>query len=70
MLAAIVAVALAVYWLRFDHALHAENRYYMRTAFVVVTPILGALAAVFALRAEDRLKLPLPSRLIQVSAAR
>jgi len=64
--AAIVAVALAVYWLRFDHALHAENRYYMRTAFVVVTPLLGALAALFALRAEDRLKLPLLSRLIQV----
>ena len=64
--AAIVAMALAVYWLRFDHALHAENRYYMRTAFVVVTPIFGALAAVFALRAEDRLKLPLPSRLMQV----
>jgi hypothetical protein len=63
--AAVVAVALAVYWLRFDPALHTENRYYMRTAFVVVTPILGALAALFALRADGRLRLPLPPRLIE-----
>ena len=46
--AAMVAIGLAVYWLRLDHAIHAENRYYMRTVFVIVTPILGGLAAVFA----------------------
>ena len=33
--AAIVAVALAVYWLWFDHALHTENRYFMRTALLI-----------------------------------
>jgi hypothetical protein len=57
----VVAVALAVYWLWFDHSLHAENRYYLRTVIVVATPVLGALAALFALDAEGRLKLPAPT---------
>jgi hypothetical protein len=57
---AMVAVALAVYWLWFDHALHAENRYYLRTVIVLATPVLGALAALFALDAEGRRKLPVP----------
>jgi hypothetical protein len=55
---AIVACALAVYWLRFDHSLHTQNRYYVRTAIFFITPILGALAALTALRADDRLHLP------------
>jgi hypothetical protein len=50
--AAIVALALAVYWLSLDHGLHAANRYYMRTVLVAVTPVLGALAAIYAVRAE------------------
>jgi hypothetical protein len=54
--AAIVAVALCAYWLRFDHALHADNRYYLRTALLVVTPMLGALAGMHALSAEGRLR--------------
>ena len=62
--AAMVAIVLAVYWLWLDHAIHAENRYYMRTAVVVITPILGALAALFALRAEGGPLLPLSARVI------
>lgn len=58
--AAIVAVALALYWLWFDHALHASNRYYMRTVLVIVTPILGGLAAVYALNADGWLRLAKP----------
>ena len=54
--AAIVAAALAVYWLWFDHALHADNRYYLRTLLLVVTPMLGALAGMHALYAEGRLQ--------------
>jgi hypothetical protein len=50
--AAIVALALAVYWLSLDHGLHAANRYYMRTILVAVTPVLGALAAMYAVRSE------------------
>src|SRR6202011_2413423 len=61
---AIVAVALAAYWLWFDHALHTDNRYYMRTALLIATPLLGALAAVQALRADGRLRAPLPPRLL------
>ena len=54
--AAIVAAALAVYWLWFDHALHADNRYYLRTLLLVVTPMLSALAGMHALNAEGRLQ--------------
>ena len=54
---AIVALALVVYWLWFDHALHTQNRYYMRTAIFFVTPVLGGLAVLRALRLEARLDL-------------
>jgi hypothetical protein len=53
-------MALALYWLRFDHALHTQNRYYLRTALLIATLGLGALAAAFALDAEGRLNLPIP----------
>ncbi len=55
---AIVAAALAVYWLHFDHSLHTQNRYYVRTAIFFVTPVAGALAALCALRAEGSLRVP------------
>jgi hypothetical protein len=55
---AIVAVALAVYWLHFDHSLHTQNRYYARTAIFFVMPVAGALAALCALRAEGHLRVP------------
>jgi hypothetical protein len=54
------AAALALYWLRFDHALHAENRYYLRTVLLVVTPGLGAMAAAYALDADGRLDRRIP----------
>jgi len=56
---AIVALALAVYWLHFDHSLHTQNRYYVRTAIFLLTPPAGALAALAALRAEGRLHVPI-----------
>ncbi len=43
---------LAVYWLHFDHSVHASSRYYLRTALVVVTPLLGTLAALAAMTRE------------------
>ena len=58
--ALIVAMALAVYWLRFDDALHAQNRYYLRTALLLATLGLGAMAAAFALDADGRFNLPIP----------
>lgn len=58
--ASIVAAALVVYWLWFDHTIHSDNRYYLRTVIIVATPMLGALAMVHALSADGRLALPLP----------
>lgn len=48
----LVTAALGVYWLWFDQSLHAENRYYLRTVLIVVTPLLGLLAASRVLRAS------------------
>ncbi|HLA20574.1 MAG TPA: hypothetical protein VJZ74_03855, partial [Pseudolabrys sp.] len=53
--AVVVAAALALYWLWFDHVLHADNRYYMRTALVIATPLFGVPAALRALNADGRL---------------
>jgi hypothetical protein len=47
-----VTIELASYWLWFDQSLHATNRYYYRTALVVVTPVLGVLAVAKAFNAE------------------
>jgi hypothetical protein len=43
--ALIVISALIIYWLWLDHSVLASNRYYLRTALVIVTPAFGALAA-------------------------
>ena len=49
---AVSAIALLVYWLQFDQWVHASNRYYLRTALVVITPAFGVMSAVYAMRAE------------------
>lgn len=54
----LVAAGLAAYWLWFDHALHTQNRYYIRTVIFFATPVLGGLAALRVVRAEDGLCLP------------
>jgi hypothetical protein len=56
----VVLVGLTAYWLAFDHALHTEYRYYLRTVLLMEIPALGGLAAAYALRVDDRLKLPAP----------
>jgi hypothetical protein len=62
---AVSAIALLIYWLQFDHWIHASNRYYLRTALVVISPAFGILSAVFAMRADDaRVDCP---RLLQVA---
>jgi hypothetical protein len=55
-----VAVVLTIYWLRFDHAIHASSRYYLRTALVIATPVFGALAALSAVSADGGLAFLLP----------
>ena len=44
--------ALTIYWLHFDHSLHADSRYYLRTALVLAIPLLGALATITAMIRE------------------
>jgi hypothetical protein len=56
--AGICALALAIYWLRFDGWLLAEARYQLRTILLIATPILGLFAAVHAMRDEDRRQSP------------
>jgi hypothetical protein len=58
--ATLVTIALCAYWLWFDHTLHADNRYYLRTALLVGTPMLGAFATFRAVEADGRLNFPLP----------
>jgi hypothetical protein len=56
---AIVAALLAAYWVLADHGLHAADRYYLRTILVIVTPMLGVLAAMHVLSADGRQILPI-----------
>jgi hypothetical protein len=57
--AGVTAATLAVYWLRFDHGLLAENRYYLRTLLLIATPAFAVTATVHALLAESWLAIPL-----------
>jgi hypothetical protein len=43
---------LSIYWLHFDHSVHASSRYYLRTALVIATPLFGALAVLTAMTRE------------------
>jgi len=51
---------LCVYWMDFDHSVHANSRYYLRTALVVATPLLGVMAAFAAMTKEGIILDPLP----------
>ncbi len=60
--AGIVVVGLAIYWLRFDHAILASSRYYLRTALVILTPVFGVVAALYAMSGDRRFASP-PAKL-------
>lgn len=55
----ILLALLCIYWLRFDHSMHASSRYYMRTALVIATPLFGVMAAFAALTREGIVADPL-----------
>lgn len=55
-----VAAALAIYWIAFDHSLHTQLRYFMRTVLLLGALSFGTLAALYALADENRLRLPIP----------
>jgi hypothetical protein len=50
----IATLALLAYWLWIDRAIHANNRYYMRTALLIVTPVLSVLAVAQTLAADSQ----------------
>jgi hypothetical protein len=63
--------ALAIYWLQFDHSIHASGRYYLRTALVLLTPIFGAVAALSAMNEDEIASRPLAMlRLFLISPSR
>ena len=53
--ALLVAVTFVAHVLMTNASIVGENRYYLRTALLTFTPLLGALAAVGAMAAEGRL---------------
>jgi hypothetical protein len=54
--------SLFIYWLHFDHSVHASSRYYLRTVLVIATPLLGTLASLAAMTREG-IVVGLPARL-------
>jgi hypothetical protein len=56
---AILVVILCIFWLRFDYSVNASSRYYLRTALVIATPLLGVMAAFAAMTREGVVANPL-----------
>lgn len=54
----VLLLFLCIYWLRFDHSVHASSRYYLRTALVIATPLLGSMAAFAAMAREGIVQYP------------
>jgi hypothetical protein len=54
------AVGLAIYWVWFDESLLAEARYNLRTALLIVVPVLGIMAALQAIPEGMQRRSPLP----------
>lgn len=57
----IILVTLVGYFVFFDHALHAENRYYLRTVLFLFTPAFGLAAALRVNAVEGRLRIVCPA---------
>jgi hypothetical protein len=55
----ITLILLAIYWLRFDHSVHASSRYYLRTALVLVIPVFAVMAALSAMAGEGLILYPI-----------
>ncbi len=55
------AIGLAAYWLWFDATLLTDARYGLRTALLIATPVLGALAVLSAAHAAGHARSAFPS---------
>jgi hypothetical protein len=55
----VLLALLCIFWLRFDHSVHANSRYYMRTVLVIATPLLGVMAALAVMTREGLVADPL-----------
>jgi hypothetical protein len=67
----VTLTVLAIYWLQFDHFIHASGRYYLRTALVLLTPIFGAVAALSSMDEDEIASRPLAMlRLLLISPGR
>lgn len=58
--AGFVAAVLGIYWLGFDHSLHADKRYCLRTIVLSAAPGFALLAIFYSLISEKRLAFRLP----------
>jgi hypothetical protein len=54
------ALLLGIHWMWFDRMLHADERYYLRTALLVATPLIGLIVAWHTVEADKQLPLRLP----------
>jgi hypothetical protein len=55
----IVLALLSIHWLKFDHAVLASSRYYLRTALVLGIPVLAVMATLSAMAEEEFVVRPL-----------
>jgi hypothetical protein len=55
----VLLLLLCVFWLHFDHSVNASSRYYLRTGLVIVTPLLGVMAAFAAMTRDGLVANPL-----------
>lgn len=55
---AIVFAGLVVYWFWFSPPVHAENRYCLRTALVILMPVMAVIATLLGLKADEQRPLP------------
>jgi hypothetical protein len=58
--AGLCAIALAIYYARFDRWLLTDARYELRTVLLIATPLFGLAAAMQAMREADWRKSPFP----------
>jgi hypothetical protein len=66
----IVLAVLTIFWLKVDHSVLANSRYYLRTALVLLLPVFAAMASLSAIADEELVLEPLARlRRVQLSCS-